>query len=135
MQTKKYNSITFLKYWWKTYNKKQKYICISLLFWWNDQCYFIFWGRQHRRVFIFCQCEAEVITLIRHQLWPSTPTSPTIAFHFELMKWYYGLLLEGHVSLKSFCAGLSTRQSKHEKGYTNREAIDLKIAKHSNSII
>lgn len=54
--------------------------------------------------------------LIRHQLWPSTPTSPTIAFHFELMKWYFGILLEGHVSLKSFCASLSTRQSKHEKG-------------------
>lgn len=63
--------------------------------------------------------------MIRHQLWPSTPTSPTIAFHFELMKWFYGLLLEGHVSLKSFCAGLSTRQSKHEKGYKNREIINV----------
>lgn len=52
--------------------------------------------------FIFSQCKADVITLICHQLWPFTPTSPTIAFHFELMNWYYELLSEGHFASKVF---------------------------------
>lgn len=93
---------------------KSKNHVMSSLFWWNDQCYVICWGRHHRRVFIFCQCEADAITLIRHQLWLSTPTSSIIAFYFELLKLYYGLLLEGHVSLKRVCSSVSTRQSKHK---------------------
>lgn len=32
----------------------------------------------------------------------------------------------------SFCVGLLTRQTKHEKGCINRQAIDLKMAKHSD---
>lgn len=67
------------------------------------------------------------ITLIfdeSHFLDDSKKTA-TIAFYFELMKQFYGVLLEGHVSLKRFCTGLATRQFKHEKGYANKGAINL----------
>ncbi|XP_062600990.1 uncharacterized protein LOC134262632 [Saccostrea cucullata] len=82
-------------------------------------------GRQHKRTILFCRCEPEAVTLVRHQLWPSSPKNPTIAFDFELMKWFYGLLLEGHLSLRSFVTALSTPQSKHEVGYTKKEILNV----------
>lgn len=40
MQTNKYNSITIFKYWWKTYNKKQKsFHVFVVLMKWSMLCY------------------------------------------------------------------------------------------------
>ena len=45
----------------------------------------------------------EVMTLVRAELWPATPTSPKFAFSFALLDWAESLLLEAQVSLKDFC--------------------------------
>ncbi|CAG2250597.1 unnamed protein product [Mytilus edulis] len=82
-------------------------------------------GRQHLRHVQFCSCEQEPITLLRFNLWPASPKHPRLAFHVELLMLLNGLLLESHVSVKSFCAVLTARHSKHNAFYATKERQDL----------
>ena len=54
----------------------------------------------------FCRCESDVETLCCLQYWPATPKVPTLAFHFEFMKWMEALLLECQVAAKDFSAAV-----------------------------
>ncbi|XP_033743002.1 uncharacterized protein LOC117329255 [Pecten maximus] len=82
-------------------------------------------GRQHVRTIRFCLCEGETRTLIRYNLWPSSPKIANVAFHLELMKWAVSLLLECQVSVKGFCAALRTRLSKHYRSSMSNKVKDL----------
>ena len=63
-------------------------------------------GRQHQINIRFCRCEPESCTLVRHRLWPGSPKSPVVAFHFDLMDLQRMLFLEAQVSVYAFCAAL-----------------------------
>ncbi|XP_061192139.1 uncharacterized protein LOC133200337 [Saccostrea echinata] len=82
-------------------------------------------GRQHLRTIEFCTCEEEPVTLIDFDLWPSSPMYPKIAFHFDLLRWLNGLMLESHVSAKSFCEALTARLPKQQKKYTSKEEKEI----------
>ncbi|XP_062616844.1 uncharacterized protein LOC134278551, partial [Saccostrea cucullata] len=82
-------------------------------------------GRQHLRTIEFCACEEEPVTLLDFNLWPSSPMYPKIAFHFDLLRWLNGLMLESHVSAKSFCEALTARLPKHQKKYTSKEEKEI----------
>ncbi|XP_071150238.1 uncharacterized protein [Mytilus edulis] len=81
--------------------------------------------RQHLRHVQFCSCEQEPITLLRFNLWPASPKHPRLAFHVQLLMLLNGLLLESHVLVKSFCAVLTARHSKHNAFYATKERQDL----------
>ncbi|XP_025111668.1 uncharacterized protein LOC112574669 [Pomacea canaliculata] len=66
-------------------------------------------GRPHTVAANFCSCESEAATLLRHGLWPATPSKPQTAFNIELMETCRVLQLEGHVSLQKFCNAASKR--------------------------
>ena len=59
-------------------------------------------GRQHRALMEFCQCEDEAISIIRHRMWPSSPKKPQAAYSFHFMEMMRSLMLESHVSIKSY---------------------------------
>ncbi|XP_063399129.1 uncharacterized protein LOC134683743, partial [Mytilus trossulus] len=82
-------------------------------------------GRQHIRSLQFCKCEGEAITLIRYRLWPSSTKFPRIAFHFDLLKWFNGLLIECHLSVKGFCEALKAKSSKHHSSYFDYPIKDI----------
>ncbi|CAC5374597.1 unnamed protein product [Mytilus coruscus] len=42
-------------------------------------------GRQHLRTVQFFTCEEEAETLLRFNLWPSSPKHPRLAFHIDLL--------------------------------------------------
>lgn len=56
-------------------------------------------------------CDGIVETLIKHQLFPSKPVNPRVAFTFELLDLYAELLLQAHVPYLSFCQVLGTSQN------------------------
>ncbi|VDI48313.1 Hypothetical predicted protein [Mytilus galloprovincialis] len=58
--------------------------------------------RQHKRSIQFLKCEPEAVTLVKYRLWPSTTKFPKLAFHMELLKWLYGLLMECHILPKIY---------------------------------
>ena len=60
-------------------------------------------------IFVYCNCEALAVTLMRAQLWPATPHYPRYAFSFQLLDLAESLLLECHVALKDFCEALYFR--------------------------
>ena len=72
-----------------------------------------FVGFQHSVNIWFCSCEPEAITLVRHELWPATPTNPSLAFHQQLLLWMEALLLEGWVSADAFCRAIEYKVSQH----------------------
>ncbi|XP_065054216.1 uncharacterized protein LOC135683019 isoform X2 [Rhopilema esculentum] len=59
-------------------------------------------GRQHKVSMEFCQCEEESVTIIRHCMWPSSPKKPQAAYSFHFMEMMQSLMLESHVSIKSY---------------------------------
>ena len=60
---------------------------------------------------MFCNWEADALTLVRLQLWPGSVTRLLVAFHTKLVALAENLLLECHVSLKKFCDVLSLNKS------------------------
>ena len=78
-------------------------------------------GRQHHKQIMFCDCEEDAVTLARMNLWPSSATCPSVAFHFKLMELAGIMLLECHVSLKKFCdaLGLLTKSNVLPKWVNN----------------
>jgi len=68
-------------------------------------------GRQHVMDFQFCHCEPEPCTLVRHRLWPATPKSPSVAFHFDVLNLQQMLFMEAQVSVYAFCSTLEQLQS------------------------
>lgn len=56
----------------------------------------------------FCQCEPDVITLVRLRYWPGTPSRPGIAFSFSLLDWLQALLLECQVPVYDFANALKS---------------------------
>jgi hypothetical protein len=67
----------------------------------------------------FCKCECEAVRLTRYKLWPSSTKFPKVAFHFDLMYWLCGLLVESAISVRSFCNALEASCPKHMKTYIN----------------
>ncbi|XP_064400690.1 uncharacterized protein LOC135346605 isoform X5 [Halichondria panicea] len=61
---------------------------------------------QHCVCVTFCKCEPEAVTLVRHNMWPATPATPTLAFHQDLLLWMESLLLEGCIGVDAFCRSL-----------------------------
>ena len=57
----------------------------------------------------FCKCEPEAVTLVRFDIWPSTPSKPTMAFHCDLLLWMESVVLEGCIGLDAFCRALQHR--------------------------
>ena len=47
-----------------------------------------------------------MVTMVRANLWPSSPKRPHLAFTFELLDWIEALFLECQVALKDFCQAL-----------------------------
>ena len=54
---------------------------------------------QHHIAITFCFCHNKSERLIQLRLWPATPTSPQLAFTFDLMELLHILILECQVSL------------------------------------
>ena len=69
-------------------------------------------GFQHLVHVEFCTCEPEVVTLVRNNLWPATPKSPTLAFHYDLLLLLESLVLEGCIGVDAFCRALDLRRGK-----------------------
>ena len=71
-------------------------------------CYFdlIHAGVEHGILFMTCECEPLVQTLVRAHLWPATPLFPRRVFTFKLLDWAEALLLECQVALKDLCQAL-----------------------------
>ena len=69
-------------------------------------------GFQHLVGVEFCTCEPEVVTLVRNNLWPATPKSPTLAFHHDLLLLLESLVLEGCIGVDAFCRALDLRRGK-----------------------
>lgn len=69
----------------------------------------LFIGFQHRVCVEFCACEPEVVTLVRHNMWPATPKNPSLAFHQDLLLWLESLILEGCIGVDAFCQALDWR--------------------------
>lgn len=63
-------------------------------------------GFQHNVCVTFCKCESEAASLVRNHMWPATPKSPSLAFHFDLLLWIESLLLEGSIGADAFCRAL-----------------------------
>ncbi|XP_053401436.1 uncharacterized protein LOC123527517 [Mercenaria mercenaria] len=82
-------------------------------------------GRQHNRTVEFCKCEREAVTLVRYRLWPASTKFPRVAIHFDLLCWLNALLLESHVSVKSFCEAVKVSCSKHSQGYVHSQVQNL----------
>ncbi len=74
--------------------------------------YLIHTGFQHRVCVAFCSCEPEAVTLVRHNMWPATPKSPTLAFHQDLLLWLESLVLEGCIGVDAFCRALDYKRGK-----------------------
>ncbi len=69
-------------------------------------------GFQHLVCASFCTCEPEAVTLVRQNMWPSTPKSPTLAFHQDLFLWMEALLLEGCIGIDAFCRAVDYKRGK-----------------------
>ncbi|XP_071180734.1 uncharacterized protein [Mytilus edulis] len=82
-------------------------------------------GRQHLRTVQFCTCEEEAETLLRFNLWASSPKHPRLAFHIDLLRWLNGLLLECKVSAQGFCEALKARQPKLYKELVTQEGKQI----------
>ena len=65
-----------------------------------------FLGEEHKVCFVTFSCEPLVVTMVRANLWPSSPKPPHLAFIFELLDWIEALFLECQVALKDFCQAL-----------------------------
>lgn len=60
-------------------------------------------GRQHSIPVLFCNCQSDVVTLLKLRLWAASPKRPTVAFHLDLMEWMRIMFLETQTSLRSMC--------------------------------
>ena len=67
-------------------------------------------GRRHSILLDFCRCESEALRCIRYGLWPSSPTSPLVAFVLPLMQLQRIMQLEAQVSTKTFCSAMNHLQ-------------------------
>ena len=68
-------------------------------------------GRQHTVDVDFCMCESSSATLVRHRIWPGTPTNPQVGFCFGFMELLRCLRLEAHASLYSVIAAVTLKTS------------------------
>ena len=59
----------------------------------------------------FCGCEQEAVTLARWHLWAVQPKNPTVCCSFQFLEWYRFLLLECHVSKRSFLDMISLKNN------------------------
>ena len=69
-------------------------------------------GFQHLVNTWFCSCEPEAVTLVRYEMWPATPSNPSLAFHQDLLLWMEALLLEGCIGVDAFCRALDHKIGK-----------------------
>lgn len=56
-----------------------------------------------------CSCEPVPVTLLRHDLWSTTPVNPSVAVHIELMELGRLFQLEAHVSSLKFVDTICAR--------------------------
>ena len=70
-------------------------------------------GFQHLVNIWFCSCEPEAVTLVRFEMWPATPSNPSLAFHQDLLLWMEALLLEGCIGVDAFCRALRYKLGKN----------------------
>lgn len=92
-------------------------------------------GRQHLRTIQVCSCEEEAVTLLRYNLWPSSPKHPRLAFHTDLLRSLNGLLLECQVSVKGFCESLKSRQPKLYKILVTKEVCFDMVYENMHSFL
>lgn len=73
----------------------------------------IFLGLQHYHTMQACNCEDLAVTLVRLGLWPASPTLPRVAFSFDFMLTLRAMVLEGQISLSSFCNAMQDTRIGH----------------------
>ena len=61
---------------------------------------------QHHVKLQVCEGGPTALTFKHHCLWPTAPTRPGLAFHYELLDWMEALLLESQVAAKDFSTAL-----------------------------
>lgn len=70
---------------------------------------------QHHITIAYCSCHNKLERLIQLRLWPATPTSPKLAFTFDLMELLHILILECQVSLHDAARMLKTMAVVQQK--------------------
>ena len=58
--------------------------------------------------------ESDMVTLIRLNYWPATPSRPSIAFSFSLLDWLQALLLECQLPVQDFSNALEFIATKYK---------------------
>ena len=69
-------------------------------------------GQHHGIVVVFCGCKSPAERLLELNLWPATPSKPTLAFTVELMEFARMLILECYASLYDIVAFMKTTAIK-----------------------
>ena len=69
-------------------------------------------GQHHGITVVFCGCKSPAERLLELNLWPATPSKPTLAFTIELMRFAQMLILECYASLYDIIAFLKTTATK-----------------------
>ncbi|XP_066914418.1 uncharacterized protein [Clytia hemisphaerica] len=67
-------------------------------------------GLHHQCSIYFCECESDLETLLRLDLWPVTPIKPNTVVSIDLLHLFISLQLEGKISFHSFCDGLAWKK-------------------------
>ena len=68
---------------------------------------------------MFCGCKSPAERLLELNLWPATPTKPTLAFTIELMSLAQMIILNSYASLYDIVSFLkATRIKQHEVYYS-----------------
>lgn len=50
----------------------------------------------------FCSFRSDAATLLRHRIFPASPSKPQTAFHLSLLEFYSALRVEGHLAYQAF---------------------------------
>ncbi|KAI8136608.1 hypothetical protein BJV82DRAFT_639185 [Fennellomyces sp. T-0311] len=83
----------------------------------------VFYAGIRRWKIPFCKCTSDRETLIRHHVFPATPTTPRTAVHIPFLDFYDALLLEtGRVSVQAFANAIAA-QHHYERSESIRKAI------------
>ncbi|KAJ8351549.1 hypothetical protein SKAU_G00230250 [Synaphobranchus kaupii] len=68
-------------------------------------------GRLRYLEVMFCECESEPCTLVRHGLWPATAEKPQTAYSITLLELLLSLSMECQVSVEGFCNAMRWKNS------------------------
>ncbi|KAI8150299.1 hypothetical protein BJV82DRAFT_16462 [Fennellomyces sp. T-0311] len=60
----------------------------------------------HKEEITFCNCRSDAETLVRHHLFPASPTRPGTAFHLTLLEFYRLLQATGHLAAQAFATAI-----------------------------